>query len=96
MPGQVRAWEGFGGQAERGDGGDRAIRLRRPPHFTRYAVALVGRPTRFSSAKAGAELGWKQKVGVLEGLRRTLGWYYDRLGRPAPVIKELAPSEFHA
>jgi hypothetical protein len=35
-------------------------------------------------------LGWKQKVGVLEGLRRTLEWYYDRLGRPVPVIKELA------
>jgi 2-alkyl-3-oxoalkanoate reductase len=91
LPYAMAFWGGFVAEVI-----GRAIRLRRPPHFTRYAVALVGRPTRFSSAKARAELGWKQKVGVLEGLRRTLGWYYGRLGRPAPVIKELAPSEFHA
>src|SRR5439155_20052441 len=53
----------------------RAIRLKRPPHITRYAVGLVGRPTLFSTARARAELGWQPRVGVEEGLRRTLAWH---------------------
>ena len=53
----------------------RAIRLRRPPHFTRYAVALIGRSTNFSTERARSELGWAPRVSVAEGLRRTLEWY---------------------
>lgn len=53
----------------------RAIRLGRPPHFTRYVVALLGRSTRFSIERARAELGWSPKVPAAEGLRRTLEWY---------------------
>jgi nucleoside-diphosphate-sugar epimerase len=53
----------------------RMIRLRRPPHLTRYAVALIGRSTRFSIAKAREQLGWQPRVGVREGVRRTLDWY---------------------
>ena len=55
------------------------IRLRRPPHFTRYAVALIGRPTCFSIARARAELGWEPRVPPLEGLSRTFAWYADYL-----------------
>lgn len=53
----------------------RMIRLGRPPHLTRYAVALVGRSTRFSIAKAREQLGWQPQVSVPEGVRRTLDWY---------------------
>lgn len=53
----------------------RAIRLQRPPHFTRYVVALVGRSTRFSYELARNELGWSPRVVASEGLRRTLEWY---------------------
>jgi nucleoside-diphosphate-sugar epimerase len=53
----------------------RVIRMRRPPHLTRYAVALIGRSTRFSIAKAREQLGWQPRVGVREGIRRTLEWY---------------------
>jgi nucleoside-diphosphate-sugar epimerase len=53
----------------------RIIRIRRPPHLTRYAVALIGRSTRFSIAKAREQLGWQPRVGIHEGIRRTLDWY---------------------
>jgi nucleoside-diphosphate-sugar epimerase len=53
----------------------RLIRMRRPPHLTRYAVALIGRSTRFSIAKAREQLGWQPRVGIREGLRLTLDWY---------------------
>jgi nucleoside-diphosphate-sugar epimerase len=51
------------------------IRMRRPPHLTRYAVALIGRSTRFSTAKAREQLGWQPQVDVREGIRRTVEWY---------------------
>jgi 2-alkyl-3-oxoalkanoate reductase len=50
----------------------RIIRLHRSPHITRYAVALIGRSTRFSSERAKTELAWRPHVSVAEGLRRTL------------------------
>lgn len=58
----------------------RVIRLRRPPHITRYAVALIGRSTQFSIARARQELGWEPRMPPLEGLRRTLEWYRQRQG----------------
>jgi nucleoside-diphosphate-sugar epimerase len=60
----------------------RVIRLRRPPHFTRYAVALIGRPTRFSIERARTELGWSPRVNILDGVRETLEWYYHKNARP--------------
>jgi nucleoside-diphosphate-sugar epimerase len=56
----------------------RAILLKRPPHITRYAVGLVGRPTRFSIARAREQLGWRPRVGAREGLRRALDWWERR------------------
>ncbi len=53
----------------------RMIRMRRPPHLTRYAVAVIGRSTRFSIAKAHDHLGWQPRVDIREGVRRTLEWY---------------------
>lgn len=65
----------------------KAIRLRRPPHFTRYAVALIGRPTRYSIALARKELGWEPKVHPIDGLRRTLDWYFGQHPEEAPVAR---------
>ena len=45
----------------------RIIRLHRSPHITRYAVALIGRSTRFSSERAKKELGWRPHTSVAEG-----------------------------
>src|SRR5260370_30983378 len=53
----------------------RAIRLKRPPHITRYAVGLIARPTLFSTAKARTRLGWRPTVSIEEGLKRTLDWH---------------------
>jgi nucleoside-diphosphate-sugar epimerase len=53
----------------------RAIFLKRPPRFTRYAVSLVGRPTHFSSVRAREHLGWLPRVELREGLRRTIDWW---------------------
>ena len=53
----------------------RAIRLKRPPHFTRYVVALIGRSTRFSIDRARQELGWEPRVSAAVGLQNTLEWY---------------------
>ncbi len=53
----------------------RLIRIRRPPHLTRYAVALIGRSTRYSTAKAREQLGWQPSTRVRDGLRRAIDWY---------------------
>jgi nucleoside-diphosphate-sugar epimerase len=67
----------------------RAIQLKRPPHFTRYVVALIGRSTRFSSERARAELGWSTRVPAAEGLERTLEWYRSlpKAGIPAGAVQ---------
>ena len=72
---------------------ERAAMLRRPPHITRYAVALIGRPTRYSIERARHELGWEPRVPPREGLRRTLEWYFGPGGpgaaaRPAGLSLE--------
>jgi nucleoside-diphosphate-sugar epimerase len=57
----------------------RMTRMRRAPHLTRYAVALVGRSTRFSIAKAREHLGWQPRIDIYEGVRRTLEWHHKEL-----------------
>jgi nucleoside-diphosphate-sugar epimerase len=51
------------------------IRIKRPPHITRYGVSLVGRSTGFSTAKARTQLDWRPTVTVEDGLRETLEWF---------------------
>ncbi|HEY7422721.1 MAG TPA: NAD-dependent epimerase/dehydratase family protein [Gemmataceae bacterium] len=64
----------------------RIIRIRRPPHLTRYAVALIGRSTRFSTAKAREQLGWLPRVGIRDGVQRTLDWYKKASGGRQPPV----------
>ncbi len=61
----------------------------RAPYITRYSVSLVGRPARFSIAKARAELGWQPQVPALEGLRRALDWLRAGEGPPVPAVPAL-------
>ena len=70
VPFRIAHWGGFLAELI-----GRLICLRRPPHFTRYAVALIGRSTRYSVERARRELGWQPQVGVHEGVRRTLEWF---------------------
>jgi len=51
------------------------IRIKRPPHITRYGVSLVGRSTAFSTAKARTQLGWKPRVSIEDGLYEALEWF---------------------
>jgi nucleoside-diphosphate-sugar epimerase len=57
----------------------RLLRRRTPPTLTRKAVNLVARSTRYSTAKARAQLGWRPQVDIREGVRRTLEWYFGQV-----------------
>jgi nucleoside-diphosphate-sugar epimerase len=77
VPFRLAFWGGFAAEIIA-----KLIFLRRPAHITRYAVSLVGRSTRFSTAKAREELGWKPTVPPLEGLKRTMDWFWAQEGKP--------------
>jgi nucleoside-diphosphate-sugar epimerase len=71
----------------------RALRFRRPPMVTRYAVWLMGRRTYFSAEKARRDLGWKSTIGYEEGIPMTIRWYLTTTGEaPSPA----APQDVHA
>ena len=70
IPFPVAYWGAFFGEIIA-----RAIRMKRSPHITRYAVSLVGRSTRFSTERARTELGWRTQTPAAEGVRRMLEWY---------------------
>ncbi|HYT92405.1 MAG TPA: NAD-dependent epimerase/dehydratase family protein [Gemmataceae bacterium] len=69
-------WGGFVGEVIA-----RLFRWGRAPYISRYSVRLVGRPAHFSIEKARKELGWQPRVGILEGVRRTL----ESMGIPLGV-----------
>jgi nucleoside-diphosphate-sugar epimerase len=50
----------------------RALGRKSPPPFTRRALLMLSRPTRFSIDKANRELGWWPEVPVHEGLEDAL------------------------
>jgi nucleoside-diphosphate-sugar epimerase len=52
----------------------RAIGRQTPPPFTRRALLMLSRPTRFSIAKAERDLGWRPEVPIREGLEDALQW----------------------
>lgn len=55
------------------------------PVLTRYAVALIGRTTRFSIAKARDQLGWRPTIHPLDGIRAVLPDYRPVTPAPAPA-----------
>jgi nucleoside-diphosphate-sugar epimerase len=62
----------------------RLLRRRTPPTLTRKAVSLIARSTRYSTAKARTQLGWRPEVDIREGVRRTLAWYFGQTPAAAP------------
>ncbi|MBI3407197.1 MAG: NAD-dependent epimerase/dehydratase family protein [Planctomycetes bacterium] len=58
----------------------RMLRRKQPPTITRRAIYLIGRPPRFSIEKAKAELGWRPRVPVREGVPLALAWYFEATG----------------
>jgi nucleoside-diphosphate-sugar epimerase len=48
-----------------------------PPPFTRRALLMLSRPTRFSIEKAKRELNWEPKVPIATGLDEALRWWKE-------------------
>ncbi|HQA00264.1 MAG TPA: NAD-dependent epimerase/dehydratase family protein, partial [Phycisphaerae bacterium] len=55
-----------------------ALKLKKPPMITRYAVWLMGRRCYFSADKARRELGWKSTVSYQEGVKKTIAWLREQ------------------
>ena len=51
-----------------------ALKRKKPPMVTRYAVWLMGRRCFFSADKARTELGWQSTVPYEQGVKRTIAW----------------------
>jgi nucleoside-diphosphate-sugar epimerase len=66
----------------------RATGRKSPPPFTRRALLMLSRPTRFSIAKAERELGWTPQVPIREGLDNALQWYVQSSGAIARVASD--------
>ena len=53
----------------------RLARSAEPPPVTRYGVQLLGGENRFVIDRARRELGYSPRVGVAEGVHRSVEWY---------------------
>jgi nucleoside-diphosphate-sugar epimerase len=73
VPFRLAFWSAFALEAF-----GRILRQPRPPTITRYAISLLGRPTRFSIEKARTHLGWQPRVGTDEGLGKSLEWLREQ------------------
>lgn len=51
-----------------------ALKQKKPPMITRYAIWLYGRRTFFTPEKARRELGWKSTVSYEEGVKLAVDW----------------------
>lgn len=66
-----------------GDVMARVSRARAP--VTRYGVELLGGENRYSSARARTDLGFEPRVGMREGVQRTVAWLRSSaLAQPHP------------
>jgi len=62
-----------------------ALRWKKPPFITRYAVWLMGRRSYFSADKARRVLGWQATVPYEVGVPNTVRWYEQHvLGHAKP------------
>jgi nucleoside-diphosphate-sugar epimerase len=57
-----------------------ALKWKKPPFVTRYAVWLMGRRSYFSADKARRVLGWKPTVTYEVGVPLTIRWYLGQQG----------------
>jgi nucleoside-diphosphate-sugar epimerase len=49
-----------------------------PPLVTRFGIGLLGGDTRLSIARARADLGYEPRIGLEEGVARSVAWYWGR------------------
>jgi nucleoside-diphosphate-sugar epimerase len=63
----------------------------RPP-ITRLGVAFLGTHNEHAIGRARRDLGYKPRVGLRDGVRRTAAWYRDgeRAGRARPLVRRSA------
>jgi nucleoside-diphosphate-sugar epimerase len=66
--------------------------IRSAPPFTRRAILMLSRPTRFSIEKASRELGWEPEVHIREGLEDALQEYLKKDKLPAQLYCETGSS----
>ena len=66
---------GLGAVAE---GLGKAAHRAQPPPLMRYGLQLLGGDNRFSIARARHDLGFSPRVGLAEGVRRSVEWYCSR------------------
>ncbi len=71
------------------------IRMKRPPHLTRYNLGLMLRPCLFSTERARKELGWKECTPMLQGVRETLEWHWRELP-PGAVFRKRMEAQLMA
>mgnify|MGYP006273557623 CR=1 FL=1 len=62
--------------------------LGRPPHITRYSVALMLRSNQFSIQRAKADLGWEPKTLLKQAVDNTLAWRFGSSGMPGPLARK--------
>ena len=51
----------------------------------RYGVQVLGGENRFSIARARKELGFSPRVGLVDGVRRSVEWYRSADGQLAQM-----------
>jgi nucleoside-diphosphate-sugar epimerase len=61
----------------------RVVRNKTAPPFTRRAILMLSRPTRFSIKKAEQDLGWRPKIPVRQGLAEAIEFYDHAAGAAA-------------
>ncbi len=62
------------------------FKIKTPPLLTRYRISNGGMDYTFSIEKAKRVLGWSPKVDLDEAVKRTVGWYKNRI-KKVRVIK---------
>jgi nucleoside-diphosphate-sugar epimerase len=58
----------------------RVTRREQPPPVMRYGIRLLGGENRFNISRARRELGFSPRVGLAEGVRRSVEWYRAAYG----------------
>jgi 2-alkyl-3-oxoalkanoate reductase len=68
----------------------RAAGSKSPPPFTRRAILLLSRPTRFSTAKAERDLDWRPEIPVRQGLQEVVQWLKAQPNAINPALKRVS------
>ena len=63
----------------------RLIQKKDPPRYTRRVIYVMGRTTRYSTERAKAELGWRPRRGIEEGIREALEWFLKGKRATCPI-----------